>query len=359
MSIYVNVLVILLLIKYSLNHWPNIEQAKIQKIFLVVSSIILALFTGLRDQYTGSDTLGYGLNFIRTTHVSKFSAAMTSDMKNGEYGYRAWTWLISRFTSNPNIFFTFSAVIFAVCLAVYIYKNSQNPFFSMVLYYTVGMFGFQMTGMRQSLAMAILLISFEFIKKRKLIWFLITVYIASLFHNSALAFALAYFVSHLKVNFKTFFIYGIGFLFCAVYGNRFASSIFSNSGYYDHYTIGHDVADTMGGWAVIGMLFLTIILCYIFKNKLITQSKYNTIFFNLAVTSLIIYILRYVTRIFERISFYYQFAFIILLPNVIEAIPDDKTRKIVYTCAIALACALFFYRYQMKGTSYYGFLWKY
>ena len=58
MSIYVNVLVILLLIKYSLNHWPNIEQTKIQKIFLVVSSIILALFTGLRDQNTGSDTLG-------------------------------------------------------------------------------------------------------------------------------------------------------------------------------------------------------------------------------------------------------------------------------------------------------------
>lgn len=358
MSIYVNVLVILLLIKYSLNHWPNIEQAKIQKIFLVVSSIILALFTGLRDQKTGADTWNYGETFLRTVHISKFSTAMNSDMKNGEYGYRAWTWLISRFTSNPNVFFTITAVIFAVCLAVYIYKNSQNPFFSMVLYYTVGMFGFQMTGMRQSLAMAILLISFEFIKKRKLIWFLIMVYIASLFHNSALAFVLAYPIVHLKMDFKTFMLYSISFIFCMAYGNKLSRFLASSNDNYSHYEIGSAVSDNMGGQTVIGMFLLTIILCYIFKDGFLSQNKYNMLFFNLTIVALGIYILRYSSRIFERLSFYYQFAFIILLPNVIEAIPDDKTRKTVYTCAIILACALFFYRYQIKP-SYYGFLWKY
>ena len=358
MSIYVNVLVILLLIKYSLNHWPNIEQAKIQKIFLVVSSIILALFTGLRDRYTGTDTWNYGDTFIRTVHISKFSTAMNSDMKNGEYGYRAWTWLISRFTSNPNVFFTITAVIFAVCLAVYIYKNSQNPFFSMVLYYTVGMFGFQMSGIRQAMAMAILLISFEFIKKRKLIWFLMAVYIASLFHNSALAFVPAYFISYLKMDFKSFSLYTLGLMFFSVYGEKAANLLFSVNENYSDSVLGSGVAGNMGGQTVIGMLLLTLILCYIFKKRVLLVNNTNLIFFNLTIIALLIYILRYFFRSFERVSFYYQFAFIILLPNVIEAIPDDKTRKIVYTCAIVLACALFFYRYQMNP-SYYSFLWKY
>ena len=81
------------------------------------------------------------------------------------------------------------------------------------------------------------------------------------------------------------------------------------------------------------------------------------IFFNFTMLSLIIYLLRYTVSIFDRVSFYYQFSFIILLPNAIEAIPDNKTRKTVYFCAILLARALFFYRYQIKP-SYYGFIWK-
>lgn len=358
MSIYVNVLVILLLIKYSLNHWPNIGQAEIQKTFLVIASIILALFTGLRDQNTGADTWNYGTTFLRTVHISKVSTALETDMKNGEYGYRFFTWLISRVTNNPNVFFTIIAIIFAVCLAVCIYKNSENPFFSIILYYTVGMFSFQITAIRQSIAMAILLMSIELIKKKKLIWFLITVYFASLFHNSALVFVLAYPIAYLKVNFKTFLLYSVVFLFFAVYGNKLVGFVTSSNDNYSVYTIGTDTSGNMGGETVIGMLVLTILLCYLFEKQFLLNQVKNIMFLNFTIVSLIIYILRYVTRIFERVSFYYQFALIILLPNVIEAIPDDKTRKTVYTCAIVLACALFFYRYQIKP-SYYGFLWKY
>ncbi len=359
MSIYVNVLVILLLIKYSLNHWPNIEQAKIQKIFLVVSSIILALFTGLRDQYTGSDTLGYGTTFLTLRKYGDFWKAVELRAKNGEYGYGFWNRFWGGITGNVNVYFTVTAAVFAVCLAIYIYKNSQNPFFSMILYVCTELFGFQMTGMRQAMAMAILLISIEFIKERKLICFLITVYIASLFHNSALSFALAYPIAYLKMNFKTFSLYSMGFVFFAFYSKSITKYLMNRTSYdvYDNTTL-NGLSDKMGGITVIGMLFLTIILCYIF-NKQLLQNRFNALFFNLTIFSLLTYILRYANRIFERVSFYYQFAFIILLPNVIEAIPDDKTRKTVYTCAIALACALFFYRYQMKGTSYYGFLWKY
>lgn len=357
MSIYVNVLVILLLIKYSLNHWPNIEQAKIQKIFLVVSSIILALFTGLRDQKTGADTLGYGTTFLTLRKYGDFWKAVELRAKNGEYGYGFWNRFWGGITGNVNVYFTVTAAVFAVCLAIYIYKNSQNPFFSMILYVCTELFGFQMTGMRQAMAMAILLISIEFIKERKLICFLITVYIASLFHNSALAFMPAYFISYLKMDFKAFASYMLGLIFFSVYGEKASNLLFSVNENYSYYEIATGVTDNMGGQAVIGMLLLTLVLCFIFKERVLLD-KHNLLFLNLTIVSLLIYILRYFSRAFERVSFYYQFAFIILLPNVIEAIPDDKTRKIVYTCAIVLACALFFYRYQIKP-SYYGFLWKY
>ena len=50
MSIYVNVLVILLLIKYALNQWPDLEDKKNQMAFLVIASIIYR--AGYRGIYT-------------------------------------------------------------------------------------------------------------------------------------------------------------------------------------------------------------------------------------------------------------------------------------------------------------------
>lgn len=356
MSIYINVLIILLLIKYAINMFPEADNKNTQKVFLFISSIILALFTGLRDEYTGADTSDYSSMFLRFKNLD-FSYAISEKTGRFESGYKAYMWLIRRITDNVNLYFTITAILVAICVGYFIYKNSKNPFMSMILYYTVGMFTFQMTGLRQSMAMAIILLSIEFIKEKKLIRFIILVWLASLFHQSALCFLIAYPIANLKINFKNFVLYFGVSAFMLVYNNwvsKFLSSLF---GYEGKFEVGEAVDDLMGGATVIGMLALTLVLCGIFYKRLTEQDAHNKIFFNLTMLSLIVYVLRYVIRIFERVSFYYQFAFIILLPNVIEAIPDTKTRKTVYFCAIFLACALFFYRYQIKP-SYYGFFWK-
>lgn len=356
MSIYINVLIILLLIKYAINMLSGAELKKSQNVFLVISSIILALFTGLRDKYTGADTSNYGSTFLRFKNLD-FSYAISEKTGRFESGYKAYMWLIRRITDNVNLYFTITAILVAICVGYFIYKNSKNPFMSMILYYTVGAFTFQMTGLRQSLAMAILLLSVEFIKEKKLIRFIILVWLASLFHQSALCFLIAYPIANLKINFKNFVLYFGVSVFMLVYNNWVSDFLSNLFGYEGKFEIGEAVNDVMGGATVIGMLVLTLALCGIFYKRLTEQDAHNKIFFNLTMLSLIIYVLRYVIRIFERVSFYYQFAFIILLPNAIEAIPDAKTRKTVYFCAIFLACALFFYRYQIKP-SYYGFFWK-
>ena len=353
MSTYVNVLIILLLIKYALNHWPGLSREKNQLAFLVIASILLALFTGFRDEWTGPDTDGYIRAFFSYKRVDSVMQVFNRKVKNDEYGYALWNWIISRFTDNVNVFFTLTSSFFAYSLARFIYKNSHNQFFSMILYYTVGMFGFQMTGMRQAMAMAVLLFSFEYIKERKLIKFIIVCFVASWFHKSALTFLVAYPFAYMKINFKNFTIIFSLFLFSLFYGAKLSQIMGNLIGYEREFDAG--IRGDIGGETVIGMLLIAIILSYMFSMRLSEQSKYNAVYFNLTVYTLVIYILRYSIHALERVSHYYQYAFIILLPNAIEAIPDKKTKKVVYTCAVVLACALFFYRYQLKGTSYYGF----
>ena len=75
--------------------------------------------------------------------------------------------------------------------------------------------------------------------------------------------------------------------------------------------------------------------------------------------SLIIYILRYFVNFAERISFYYQFAFIILLPNLVESIEDKNTKKFIRLAVVVLSCALFGYRCIRGGPNmYYYFFWQ-
>jgi len=324
--------------------------------FLVIASIILALFTGLRDQYTGPDTEGYIRNFLNYRNYDSVREVLNLKVKNDEYGYALWNWLVSRVTDNPNVFFTITAGFFAYSLARFIYKNSQNYFFSLILYFTVGMFNFQMTGMRQAMAMAILLFSIECIKDRKLIKFILIVWIASFFHKSAWSFILAYPFAYMKINFKNFMAIFSLFIFSLLYGAKFSQFLGELIGYEREFDSG--MRGDIGGETVIGMLLIAIILSYVFSRNLSEQTKQNAVFFNLTVYTLAIYILRYSIHVLERVSHYYQFAFIILLPNVIESISDNKTKKFVYVCAITLACALFFYRYQLKGGGYYGFFVK-
>ena len=164
MNIYVNILVILLFTKYALNNFPGIKKETVNKTFIFISTVILALLTGLRDKHTGPDTINYGNNFLLMRKCSTFSYAISEKTGRFEIGYKIWVKLIGYITDNVNVFFTITAFFIAILVAVYIYRNSKNPFFSMILYYTGGMYAFQMTGLRQAMSMAIGLLRFKFVK---------------------------------------------------------------------------------------------------------------------------------------------------------------------------------------------------
>ena len=354
--VYINTTAILLLIRYALNQWESDNHEKADKIFLWIGSFILALLTGLRHPYTGSDTTNYIASFKQFRKLP-WESVVDKAYDYYEVGYRVVMKIIGYITDHENVFFTILALFFAYSLGRYITKNSKNRFMSLMLYFTVGAFYFQITGVRQALAMAILLFSFEYIKQRKLLKFLVIVFIASLFHQSALCIIPMYFLAYIKMNLISCaaFVFGGGIM--CVYSR---SLVMFMQAIFDRYESYNDSGFEGGAIFVVIMYLITIIVSYMFMNSLEKQSEHNVFFFNMTFVSLLLYILRYFVMIAERVGFYYQFAFIILLPNVIESIPDDNTRKTVRTCALILACLLFGYR-SLRASSpefHYYFFWQ-
>lgn len=100
-------------------------------------------------------------------------------------------------------FFMFTLVIALIAIPtkyIVFSKNTIYTGFTMLLYMYPTLFTSDGGHMRQGVAMAILLLSFKFIKERKLLMFMFMMYLAIGFHNSALPFIIMYWLVLIPLN---------------------------------------------------------------------------------------------------------------------------------------------------------------
>lgn len=331
----------------------DLQNEKAQNKWLIIVSFIpIVLLTAFRSQDVGPDTYNYLRHFERV-----FSGTESSvDVRNFEWGYRYLVRIIARFTHNKVVFLTIMALITNIPIAIFIMRYSKDAYLSIMLYLTIGSFTFQLTGIRQSIALAILTLSVGFALDRKLLWFLISIYIASRFHRSAYLFAPIYLLGSDVINRKTFFMIAISVLFVA-----FSDSIFYRIGInlrYDEYFGGEGVKN-FGGWTYIAIMLITMFVYLInrhFNKEAFERS--DQFFFIVLLFALTLYVLRYQNRVAERVSLYYRMALIVLLPNAIHGRKNESMRNIVAVLCTVFALALFVY--WTIGSKYiYTPFWRY
>lgn len=80
------------------------------------------------------------------------------------------------------------------------YKDSAFPAFSALLFFIPGFFIADSGHMRQALGMTMCMFSYQFIKSRKVWWYLLCLYVAYGFHKSAIIFLPAYWLVTVPMN---------------------------------------------------------------------------------------------------------------------------------------------------------------
>ena len=96
--------------------------------------------------------------------------------------------------------------IFKICInAFYIFSvfklvnnYSTKPGISVIVFIAIGSYGFSFTGLRQTIAMAILMYSYQYLVEKKVVKFTAIVLLAFAFHSSAIAFIIVYLIYHLR-----------------------------------------------------------------------------------------------------------------------------------------------------------------
>lgn len=151
----------------------------LHKILFIAIVFFLWFLTAFRSGNIGNDTQNY-LNYYE--NIAKDGITKNLSI---EFGYQIYCWLLSRIFSNPYFLLVISATICYSISAIYIYKHSKNILFSTILLFCVA-FSFFTSGLRQALAMVIVLIAYYKIKEGKKILPIALILVASTFHISAL-----------------------------------------------------------------------------------------------------------------------------------------------------------------------------
>ncbi len=341
MLVYIAVALFPFLI-YKINfEWRNKNREKLIKIILSILPMFILI--AFRHEMIGADTYGY-LREFRDMIEKPWSLIFYQTRE--EYVFRVFVKLMTYVTHSPLFYQVICTVLYFIGFVSFLYHLDFDAAWPLFFFATTGIYTFMFTATRQCIAMSICLFSYQFLKRKKLIRFLICVVFAFLFHRSAILFLFAYLIFRRKLSPLNVILYSgitIGsLLLLEQIQNWFGQLMNAN----------YEVEDAGNGW--VFFIFLTLLTVFaiviVYTNGKRTAEVDGLI--NVSVISVALWVLRLFTRQAERPSFYFLFFSVALFGYAVDAIDDDRDRGIIKLVAFALCMALYIYRFFTNFASF-------
>jgi len=321
-----------------------------RKWLVFISYTVIVLQVGLRWE-TGTDWNSY-LDHFRST--SKFIEI--SPFRNGmELGYNIFVWAIRILTAKYSIFLILHSVIFYLLIFKSFQRYTPYIFLTLLLFYsiTLGLWGSN----RQLIALAICLYSLRYIVEEKPVIFFALIFLATMFHISAILFTVyfflnrnlkpALFVSVLIISFvlgRTTIPNKIFFGIADIVGGSAATKALFYINNANEYMSEHSLS-------IIGLVkriaFLTVF--YVNGKKLIPQLPFYRLLLNGYFLGIILYFLfsNSLLIMVSRGSLYFTAIEPLLLSSQLLLF-NKKENKIVLLFLLFIFS--FFFMYQSIGT---------
>lgn len=312
------------------------SKKKIRQNFIGALVPVLVLIA-FKSPEIGSDTSGYLLSYEILGQYGTFESIEDRGYGHIELGYKYFIYFLSRMcTISQTLLF---AVGLIVCYALYkfIWNNAQNKCLLLFLFITMGFFQFAMSGIRQTIAISITLLSYRYIKDRKFYWFISFMILAWLFHKSALVFSPVYFIANQKITSKKVMV-----MFGAMFVLFFSADkllLFAA----DTMNYKYGIEETDNGYMFFFIVLLITILVTRSCSQLIIANTYNKMVINTNFISLALWTLRLISRTAERVSLYFMPYTYLSLEEYIMTRTICRRRQYVFFIII-LASALFLKR---------------
>jgi hypothetical protein len=254
--------------------------------------------------------------------------------------------------------FTFFLAIVSISIKYKVFtEHAVYPAFAMLLFMYPTLLVSDGGQMRQGMAMAILLFSFRYIKERKLLMFLFTVYLAIGFHTSTTIFIVAYWVVLIPMNSTRILI---AVLICMalsplkLYQYISLLDSFASTGVYSGFQSYEslDIEESS-----VRFVKLTDLMCIMYTYFLVTYDKvacqkipYYEYMRNIGVLGICLYFIFRWNEIFSSRLVANFFIYIpIVLVNIVAAISNDRIKKSLHYVLLVFVVFQYFVYANQHG----------
>lgn len=309
--------------------------------------LILWLIQALRYEYIGTDLKYYIPTFINDKW----------DVYDVETGYVSLNRCLRSFTRDPQLLLTVVSFVSLFPIS-YIYKKfSKNICFSYIIFASFVVYHFTFSGLRQAIAIGIIVFSFDFVVRKKIIPFFLCVFAASLFHSSAVIFIIFYpLCNWMKLTDRKFLI-GIVIGVAIIFSLKPILEILIPMIFGENKYMGYIEKDTVPAYNLIIIIFATFLFTFIVKNPSKQLQDYRVAVF----CAVMCQALGLISSTATRIGYYFIPFIALAIPQALFEAHKSKAFKNLTTCGIT-AFMIFFFFYAYSGGSLevipYKFYWE-
>lgn len=336
-----------------MGYFVNENNAGSRKRFLILSSVILILISGLRSYYTiGWDTARYAGMFFNNMELS-YREIYLSTLRDPIY--HIFTSFLSRiYDGNFQLTLITIAVIYFISLDILLYKESPNLLISMIIFLAMGFFFFSMNGVRQSMAMGFIMLSYFPLKNKKLIKFLLLVCLGACFHKTALVFAIAYPICRLGFDRKNIVLYAALITLLFLFGKQLLHVFVTDMAAFDErFSFYAETEVTLSLSGFIQLLLFFALLCTNMRAFLAHDNE-APILINLLIIAIIMQIFAIFIAEMFRVAMYFSLFLVILIPRFLQTYPLRYRQPV----SILLCVMLLIYFFITPSYLEYDFFWN-
>lgn len=295
------------IMKSRTNHELAIQKSSVQ--YLNVVMFALWILIGMRNVLYGRDTLGYVIEFNRATSLNLKESV--------EPGYNLLVYIVRSVTSNYHIYLMIASI--STIMAMYrlmrrYFTSSYEIIASICIYVLLGLLAFNMAALRQTIALSFGIFAFMYADDGKWKQFLVCVGVAYLFHNSSIVLLIIYPLRFLNVKrFGLFIALGF-FVLGMLYPGLVAPFIQKYLPFEDRFTQYGTTYESSQSYTGFVLQLILILIAYVSQKQMKLSKSSMNLLFNCAYLGLAIQSLTGSLAELYRLSFYFSFFDIILVP---------------------------------------------
>lgn len=288
----------------------GIHYEKKNKHAMAFFFFFLTALVALRHETVGADTENYIYYFNKYAAMSWDEVLATPT----EIGFVCLNKLVSLFTENHQVFFGVVAVVTLAMIYPTYRRLCVDASLTIALFCFMSTFVVLFSGIRQMLAVGIGMLAYELTRNKKLVFFILVVGVATLFHTSAFMLVFMYPLYHAKITKKWMFAVVPG-LFVVLIFNR---QIFAALGWIlRQFTKYEATISSTGAYTTLILMIAFDVLAFLIPDE--SRMDEETMGLrNLLQFSLVLQMFAPLHSWSMRMNYYYLILIPLLMPKVIQ-----------------------------------------